>query len=377
MKRRILHVIDAIDEGGAEVILYHIIRKLKHRFDFGVAVLGTFGKLSNAYTSLEIPIYKYGSRRWNPLTILKLIKTIRYGNYDLLHCWLYKSSILGPLAARWKNRRSIIHDQSDVYPQPLMKMYFPNPLVRFFYLSIYRYMVKISDGIIVLTPDTCQSYKKHYSVCPERIIILPNMIDTSQFTLQKDCGALKKELGVPADAQLVSMIARLHPQKGWNTFLQVAQQVQKEFGRTCLFLIIGLGPEEKKLRDYVESHRIQNVVFMGYRKDIPYLLHNSDIFLLTSTHEPFGIVILEAMACGCPVVSTRSSGPASIVEDGVDGLLSDTGDVQGLTNHILRLLKDKAFAHKLTQNARQKITDNYNLELFSSRVESIYEKISG
>jgi glycosyltransferase involved in cell wall biosynthesis len=377
MKRRILHVIDAIDEGGAEVVLYQIISKLKHRFDFGVAVLGKFGKLSDSYTSLEIPIYKYGSRRWNPLTLLKLIKTIRYGNYDLLHCWLYKSSILGPLATRWKNRKSIIHDQSDVYPQPLIKMYFPNPLVRFMYLSIYRSIVKIPDRIIVLTPDTCQSYMKHYSVCPEKITILPNMIDSHQFSSQEDSGAFKKELGIPAETKLVSMIARLHPQKDWYTFLQVAQQVQKEFGKTCLFLIIGLGPEEKKLRDYVETHRIQNVMFLGYREDVPHLLHSSDIFILTSTHEPFGIVILEAMACGCPVVSTRSSGPVSIVEDGVDGLLSAVGDVQGLTNHIVRLLKDKECAQKLAHNARKKVTEKYNVDFFSSRVESIYEDILG
>lgn len=377
MKRRILHVIDAIDGGGAEVILYHIISKLNRRFDFGVAVLGKFGKLSDAYTALEIPVYKYGNRRWSPLTILKLIKTIHQGNYDLLHCHLYKSSIIGPIATLYSNTRSILHDHCDIYPQPLMKMYFPNPLVRFVYMSIYRYMVKISNKIIVLTPDTCQSYKEHYAVCPERIIILPNMIDANQFSLQKDGGVLKKELGVPAETQLVSMISRLHPQKDWYTFLQVAQQVQKKFGKTCLFLIIGLGPEEKKLRDYVESHRIQNVMFLGYRKDIPHVLHNSDIFLLTSIHEPFGIVVLEAMACGCPVVSTRSSGPASIVESGVDGLLAEVGDVQALTNHILRLLKDKELAHKLTQNARQKITDDYNLELFSSQVESIYEAILG
>ena len=154
------------------------------------------------------------------------------------------------------------------------------------------------------------------------------------------------------------------------------KQVQEKFKKSCLFLVVGSGPEEQKLRSYVESHRIQNVMFLGYRKDIPHVLHNSDIFLLTSTHESFGIVILEAMACGCPVVATRSSGPASILEDGVDGLLSEVGDVQGLTNHVLRLLKDEEFAQKIAQNARQKIMDKYNLELFSSRVESIYEEIS-
>ena len=119
------------------------------------------------------------------------------------------------------------------------------------------------------------------------------------------------------------------------------------------------------------------MAFLGYRQDVSNLLHNSDIFLLTSTHEPLGIVILEAMACGCPVVSTHSSGPAAIVEDGVDGLLAEVGDVQGLTNHIARLLRDEEFAHKLTRNARQKITDNYSLELFTSRIESIYGEMLG
>ena len=171
------------------------------------------------------------------------------------------------------------------------------------------------------------------------------------------------------------MVARLDPQKDWITFLETARLVQEQMDQCCGFLVVGSGPEEQRLQDYAAARNIGRVFFLNHRGDVPSLLHQADVFLLTSRREPFGIVVLEAMAAGCPVVATRSDGPNTILTDGVDGLLADVGDVQGLANHVIALLQDDGFARKLVQTARKTVANHYSLEVVSTRMANIYREV--
>jgi glycosyltransferase involved in cell wall biosynthesis len=171
------------------------------------------------------------------------------------------------------------------------------------------------------------------------------------------------------------MVARLDPQKDWITFLETARLVQEQMDQCCAFLVVGSGAEEQRLRDYAAARNIGHVFFLHHRGDIPSLLHQADVFLLTSRREPFGIVVLEAMAAGCPVVATRSGGPDSILTHGVDGLLADVGDVQGLTNHITSLLQDDGLGRKIVEAARRTVANRYSLEAVSARMADIYREV--
>ena len=105
------------------------------------------------------------------------------------------------------------------------------------------------------------------------------------------------------------------------------------------------------------------------------LLRRADVFLLTSRFERFGIVVLEAMAAGCPVVATRSGGPQTILTDEVDGLLGEVGDVYGLSARVLRLLNDEKLSQSLASNARKKVVNYYNVNIISVRMASYIRKL--
>jgi len=173
------------------------------------------------------------------------------------------------------------------------------------------------------------------------------------------------------------MIARLEVEKDWLTFLQVARQVRAKMGPSCAFLIVGSGSEKQTLRNYLNTQNSHDIFFLGYRNDIPLLLRQADVFLLTSRFEPFGIVVLEAMAAGCPVVATRSGGPQTILTDEVDGLLGEIGDVYGLSARVLRLLNDEKLGQTLASNARRKVVHYYNANTVSARMASIYKETLG
>jgi len=379
MKQRVLHVIDHTNSGGAQVVIRNMVRTLKDQFSFAVAVLGNSGMYSHAYEALDIPVFGLGTQgsQWNPSSVMNLVRTICRERFDLVHTHLFKANILGTIAAKWTARKTILHDHSGVYPQTL-KYHISNGLVRSSYIYAYRYALSQCDQVLVYTQEDVRSYLELYSIDPHKITVLPNGVDLDEFSplaKHKGGGPVRQELGLLPETDLVVMVARLIPKKDWLTFLQVAQQVQQQSDQFCGFLIVGSGQEEKRLREYVSAHRLEHVFFLGHRNDVPSLLQQADVFLLTSRHEPFGIVVVEAMAAGCPIVATRSGGPESILTDGVDGLLGDAGDVQGLTNHVIQLLRNKALGERLACGARQTVLNRYSAETVATRMAFIYEEV--
>ncbi len=379
MKHQILHVIDHTCAGGAQVVVQYILSTLKDRFSFSVVVLGESGGFSRVYRELGVPVLELGSRgsRWNPSSLASLSRIVREANVDLIHTHLYKSNVLGVFATRCTGTRSILHDHAGIYPESLNYL-FPGAVLRYIYLFAYRYALRQYDRILVLTQRDQEFYLRAYPCCRHKTVLLPNAVDLDEFsktTHQAASKSLHRELGLPAETKLVMMVARLDPQKDWITFLQTASLVREQLEQCCSFLVVGSGPEELRLREYTSTHRIRDVHFLNHRRDIPSLLHQADVFLLTSRREPFGIVLLEAMAAGCPVVATRSGGPNSILTDGVDGLLADVGDAQGLSNHVLNLLRNDELSRRLAQNARETVANRYSVEAVSARISGIYKRV--
>jgi glycosyltransferase involved in cell wall biosynthesis len=373
MKQRVLHVIDHTGSGGAQVVAGYLLRALRDRYSCGVAVLGAAGHFSDDYARLGVPVTHLGSAggRWNPLSISKLVEVIKRGRYDLVHTHLFKSNILGIVAARMAGARSILHDHTGVYPQSL-EQYFANPLLRHSYYAAHRRALGWCDRAIVLTPQMQGAYVRHYPAHARKVAVVPNAVDSSA-GVTGPAGDVRAELGLPAGTRLVAMVGRLDPEKDWDTFLTTAQLVRRQAG--CAFLAIGSGPEEQRLRGDAGRRQLERVFFLGYRQDVQALLRQVDVFVLTSRREAFGLVLLEAMQAGCAVVATRSGGPEAIVADGVNGLLAAIGDAPAIARGVTRLLQDDELRARLCDAARRSVIERYSLEVVADRVSDLYQDI--
>lgn len=149
-----------------------------------------------------------------------------------------------------------------------------------------------------------------------------------------------------------------------------------------MYLIIGKGEEEERLIELTKDLGLEEYVkFVGYveTEDMPLYYNNCDVFVMPSKtididYEGFGIVYLEANACGKPVIGGKSGGVGDAVIDGVTGLLVDPDNIEEISQAIIRLLIDQAYARKLGESGRRRIEEELNWKTVGEKVESILQE---
>lgn len=373
-KPRILHVIDNTEHGGAQTQLAVILDGLRDQFDLSVAVLGRSGPAEDTYRKLGIRIILLGSggSRWSPGAFPRLLSLIRREKPDLVHTHLFKAMVLTALAARLAGVPCLLHDHSGLDPENL-RFYFPQLISRSLYAWAYHRAVRSSSGVLVLTTRVKETYLQNYQLPSEKITVLPNAIDLAGNQPTAVSGSsVREELHLPAETRLIVMVGRLAAEKDWPTFIQVASQFQSQSG--LVFLSIGSGNLEGELRKSVADQGLSNFYFLGDRQDVPSILSQADVFLLTSNREAFGIVLLEAMSAGLPVIATRTSGPASIILSEDNGLLVKGGDMEAFVSALQRVLTEPELAARLVKNAYGSL-QRYDRKVICQELSGLYASV--
>jgi len=202
--------------------------------------------------------------------------------------------------------------------------------------------------------------------------IIPNGIDLEHFS--PDVSPIDKFM----DGKLnILFVSRLEKRKGLNYLLQAYQQIKREIPNSRL---IAVGPGTRlrhKYEKWVARNNVEDVVFIGYASydDLPRYYKTADIFCVPATgHESFGIILLEAMAAGKPIVATSIEGYATLINDGVEGFLVPPRDVGRLAQALLSLLTDDSLRQKMGAEGRVKVVD-YDWERIAQRVLAYYNSV--
>jgi len=212
---------------------------------------------------------------------------------------------------------------------------------------VIEYAINKSDAVTAVSEDLIKETISHFNI-NNKIKMIPNFIDLNLYT-QKVDENLRSKIAKKNEKILVH-ISNFRKVKRVNDVLKIFNEVQKNI--SVKLLMIGDGPERKKAEQYSRKLNItSNVMFMGKLKSVEEFLSISDIFLLPSETESFGLVALEAMASGVAVVSTNTGGLREVNIDAVTGYLSDVGDISKMSNDVLNILKEDYILQKFKSRA--------------------------
>jgi glycosyltransferase involved in cell wall biosynthesis len=208
--------------------------------------------------------------------------------------------------------------------------------------------------------------------------VIPHGVDVKTFRPQPRDAEIRREYGVGPEDRLVLTVQRLYPRKGVRTFLEAAVRIARECPR-ARFVVAGEGPERAALeRRATELGLSRRLVFTGAvpAARLPALYASADVFAFHTFHEGLGIVLLEAQASGCPVVTTAAGGTLDIVRDGDTGLLAPPGDPEAFAHAITRVLGDDALARRLRARGRQVIEAQFDWDVVVERYLEVFELAS-
>jgi glycosyltransferase involved in cell wall biosynthesis len=210
---------------------------------------------------------------------------------------------------------------------------------------------------------------RHEGVSSERVTTIHNGIDTDIYQPRPERRAASREKwGLPANGTIVGGIGRLAYQKNFELFLNVAAQIPDAF-----FVIGGTGEDEAELRAQVSRlGLVERVKFLGYVGDMPSLWPALDCLLLTSRYEGLPITILEAMACGVPIVASNLDGMREILRDGENASLVPPSEIAPFVEAVRAFIDKPAHAAKLAAAALATVRADYSAARMARDVEAIY-----
>jgi len=356
---RILEVIDSLCVGGAESLLKNFLIEAKKYNDFEIEVCTLYSRnifeeeLSN--NGIKIHNLNLGFK-YNPIGVFKLLNVIKRGNYDIIHVHLFPADIFVAISSLLLPRRIkfIFSEHSNYNRRRSIKFF---KVIDGFTYSRYDKIVCISkqveESLIMWRPETAR-----------KTIVIKNAIPISN--------RLNFKVNKYYD---IIFVGRLERVKGVDILLKAIQILKEKYYRSLRVAIVGDGNLMEDLKKLALQYGINEYIdFLGVRKDVLELMRESSIFVLPSKWEGFGLVLLEAISVGVPVVATKVGGIPEIIEDGKDGILVEPENPEGLANTILRLLDDNGLRSLISLNAYKKVKGEYSIERYTKDLLNLYKE---
>ena len=241
------------------------------------------------------------------------------------------------------------------------------------YRRVVAFSIEQSDAVTTVSRSLRDDTISALGV--ERPIeVIPNFLDCSEYR-RKANPALRARLCPPDrfDAVVIH-ISNLRPVKRVDVALDVFRRIRDRV--RARFLIVGDGPDRDAVERQASRYALDDeVVFLGEQHDLISLLSISDLFVLPSIQESFGLAALEAMACGVPVVASKVGGLPEIIEDGVTGFVRPPDDVEGMAECGVRLLTDPALRADISSNAASLVRTTYCTERIVPLYEAAYQRV--
>ncbi len=350
-----------LDPGGAERALVQLVTRLdRQRFEPHVICLSSPGRLVTTLQAANVPVKCLGARGWwDAGSLWRLSRELKQLRPVLLQTFLFHANLAGRLAG-WRAR--VPHIVSGIRVAERR---------RNAYLRLDRWTESLVERHVCVSQAVADYSRDYGGLDPRKLHVIPNGVDYECFATAAPLDLSRWKISA-GDVVWVT-VGRLDLQKGPWDLLQAVEKLHPSHPQLKL-LWAGEGPLRKEMQQWIASHHLQEVIqLIGWQDDIPGLLRAARGFVLSSHWEGMPNVVLEALAAGLPVISTKVEGVSEIISHGETGWL--VGDAKDFSTGWAQVLMDPAESARIAAAGQQRVREYFTWDAMAGKYMDLYEEI--
>lgn len=337
----------AEQRGGGEMMLWDLMQQGRNAGVEWLVIFLEDGPMVEQVRNLGIDTRVLESGRLRQVhrfiaTVFQIAAIARREGAEAIVNWMWITHLYGGIAAIIAGLPALWYQLEAPHDKPF--------LVRLATLLPAR-------AIVTLSKDGQQAQAQIWPHRPSPLVYPGVALDRFEPSILPTPAAAREKLGLPMHGPLIGIVGRLQRWKGIHVLIQAMPKVLQKYPDAHCVVVGGKHDLEADYEDLVKKQITdlglnQQVIMAGLQRNVPEWVQAMDVFVHASDNEPFGIVIIEAMALGKPVIAGNAGGPPEIITDSVNGLLTPYGDADALAIAILRYLDDQEFAQNAATAAR-------------------------
>jgi glycosyltransferase involved in cell wall biosynthesis len=362
--RKVAFVFTSMPVGGAEDFALGVGPHLGPAYEAHYVCLRELGRLGEEAEAAGrnihcVPVF---SSRWiTPWAVRNFAAWLREQNISLVHSQTHHAHVFATKAAGRAGIPSVVHQQKTLEKLPLRRS------------AILRACLRRASRVVALSQRTAEDLCRAYSLPADRVSVVPNGIEKSIFKPCEEKSGLRRSLGLPAEGLLVGMVGRLHEEKNHGTMIRAVAEARRQ-GAFVNAVFVGEGNLRDQLDKQARESGVSDAfIFAGARRPIVPWLQAFDVFVLPSVWEGQPLALLQAIACGIPVLASNIEGNTAVLGDEHPGLFSPS-DHARLARLLATASRDAVFLQQVqdfqikvevpwAEKSAQKLAAVYNLLL--------------
>lgn len=366
-KIKVMYLVLEMDLGGLQRVVHLLINRMdKKKFIPYLCCLDRGGVFYDqlSLTSVNRCVLERRPGVFDLRLFNRLCQYVKEEKISIIHsqngCSLYAA------LAGWKTRvKGVVHtDHGRLVPDKKSAIWED------------RFSSFMMDRVVGVSENLTEYLRTKVNIDNKKLLTITNGVDTHRFiplSLEQR-NALKVTLGLNRNDKILGTICRLDPIKNLDFLIRCFSSIA-EAVPACKLLIVGDGPSEDSLRNYAKSLGVASkVMFMGRSSEVEKMLPVFDLYVCSSLSEGTSMTILEAMACGLPIVASAVGGNVKLI-DHSNGLLFPLNDEKAFNQRVLSLLKDPERLKRMGACSRTRVETDFNLDRFVGRYEELYKSV--
>lgn len=367
-KIRVLHVLPWVASGGVERRRLSLAKFLpRDDFDQSVFCLNARGPLGDEIRACDVPVHSMGGMSIrDPRAHIGLARLIHQVKPDIIHGAVFEGVRMAVSVGRLMRVPHVIAEETSHATNRSTAGH-----------AFFGLCVAASDACVAISPAVADYLHEHSRVPRHKIRTIPNGVPIPDVVSVERATQVRDELGLPPGSVLCTTVGRLYDDthKRVSDIIRAMALVAREHDGIHL-AVVGDGPVRAELAELADQLDVADRVhFMGYRHDVDAIYAASDVFVLASGREGFGLVVAEAMMHGLPTLTTLAGGIANIVKPGETGLTFAIADVDSLASHLTSLAQSSSMRNSLGLAGKARAEAEFSSKRYAADVERLYREI--